>query len=71
MPIVPTSIDLDNLRAIIETASLYPSLTIQMVLDRLGLPSSAAPDDLLDLQGPDACEALEAELVILSLREAA
>lgn len=71
MPTVSTATRVDNLRATIDLASLYPSLTIQMVLDRLELPSSAAPEDLLDLQGPDACEALEAELVILSLREAA
>lgn len=52
-----------NLRALCEHLSIYPSQTVQQALDLLGidLPSVS---DLLDLSGADACEALEAELLI-------
>lgn len=70
-PTVSPSLVARNLLAVVDLLSIYPSHTVYTALDRLGLDPSTVPTDLLDLQGADACEAIEAEVVILSLREAA
>lgn len=66
MPTVPTTIVLGNLRAVAEMLSLYPYRTVQDALDRLGASSAGIAPDLLDLSGSEACEVIEAEIVVLS-----
>lgn len=66
MPTVSTTTVLGNLRAVAEMLSLYPYRTVQDALDRLGASSQGIAPDLLDLSGSEACEAIEAEIVVLS-----
>lgn len=61
----------DNLRAAAEMIATYPYRTVLDALDRLGASPEGVTGDLLDLSGAVACEAIEAELLALSWREAA
>lgn len=60
-----------NLRAVIELICAYPSHTVLTACDRLALDPAPVPGDLLDLQGADAVDALEAEIQALSWKVAA
>ena len=64
--VVSTATVLGNLRAAAEMLSLYPYRTVQDALDHLGASSQGIAPDLLDLSGSEACEAIEAEIVVLS-----
>lgn len=71
---VSTSTAVDNLRAIAEVASLYPCRSVLSIADALGIEAATLASDLLDLSGSEACEVIEAEIVVLSsgwAREAA
>jgi hypothetical protein len=61
----------DNLRAVADLLSLTPWRTVQDALDALKTSPEGIAPDLLPLAGPDACEAIEAELLALAWREAA
>ena len=71
MPNLPTFVLVRNLRAAAAFLAVYPSQTVLMALDRLGASSAGIPADLLDLQGADAVDALEAEILALSWQVAA
>lgn len=71
MHTVSTSPIASNLRAAADHLASYPFRTVRDALARLSLPSYGIPADLLWLAGSDACEAIEAELLILSLGWAA
>lgn len=71
MPNLPTSPLVRNLRAVIELICAYPSHTVLTACDRLALDPGPVPADLLDLQGADAVDALEAEILTLSWKVAA
>ena len=45
----------------------FPSLTVGEALDALSLSLDGLPADLIDLPGAIACEAIEAELLVLSV----
>lgn len=55
-----------NLLAAAEHLADFPSLTVGEALDALSLPFAGIPADLIDLPGALACEAIEAELLVLS-----
>ena len=61
LPATPVS---SNLLAIAEHIASWPTLTVGLAADRLGLDLGGIPVDLLDLTGADACEAIEAELLV-------
>lgn len=71
MPTVSTPTVLCNLRAIIELICAYPSHTVLTASDGLGIEPGGLPGDLLDLQGADAVDALEAEILALSWKQVA
>lgn len=71
MPKVSTLALVCSLRAVIELICAYPSHTVLTACDRLALDPDAVPGDLLDLQGADAVDALEAEILTLSWKVAA
>lgn len=67
---------LADLAAIAEHLASWPYLTAARAAEVLGLDLASLPVDLLDLPGALACEAIEAELLVLaagwaSAREAA
>ena len=66
MPTVSMSVVLGNLRAIVEVASLYPCRSVLSIADALGLSLVGIAPDLLDLSGSEACDAIEAEILVLS-----
>jgi len=68
---VSTLVLVCNLRAVSAFLAVYPSQTVLMALDRMGASSAGIPGDLLDLQGADAVDALEAEILALSWKVAA
>lgn len=64
--ISPVSSPVITLLAIAEHIASWPSLTVGLAADRIGASLAGIPADLLDLSGVDACEAIEAELIVLS-----
>lgn len=54
-----------NLLATVEQLSLYPLRTVADALTRLNLPLAGVPRDMLTLAGSEACEAIEAEALVL------
>lgn len=71
MPTVSTLTLIGNLRAVIDLICAYPSHTVLTACDSLALDPGAVPADLLDLQGADAVDALEAEILAFSWKVAA
>lgn len=70
-PTVSTPAILCNLYALVDLLCAYPSYTVLTACDGLGIEPSGLPGDLLDLQGADAVDALEAEILALSWKVAA
>lgn len=68
---VSTSTTVRNLRAVIDLLCAYPSHTVLTACDGLGVEPDGLPGDLLDLQGADAVEALESEILALSWKAVA
>ena len=66
MPTISHASHTSNLLAIAEHIASYPCLTVGLAADRLGVDLGGIPIDLLDLTGSDACEAIEAEVIVLS-----
>jgi hypothetical protein len=71
MPNVNPSTVVCNLRAVSAFLAIYPSQTVLMALDRLGASPEGIAHDLLDLSGADAVDALDAEILALSWKQAA
>lgn len=71
MSVVTPSIVVANLLAAAELLSLTPWRSVQDALDRLGASSAGVAPDLLSLCGSEACLAIEAEIVALTLPRAA